>query len=89
MIILKHVEYKINSLAELESLLSHLAETTSKMQGVTLNDIYFPRGKEEFVLVLDCITEEHYLNWRKVCLPPPNARDWYEVFLTREEHFGN
>jgi hypothetical protein len=87
MIILKHVEYKIKDMSELEGLLKHLDETTSKVQGITLQEICFPRGKEEFVLILDCTTENRYQEWREICPPPPGANDWYEVFLTKDEYF--
>jgi hypothetical protein len=85
MIILKHVGYKIKDSRELESLLSHLKETTSKVDGVVLKDIYFPKGKDEFVLILDCTEEDKYLEWRDICPPPPGADDWYEVLLTKKE----
>jgi hypothetical protein len=85
MIILKYVGYKIKNRSELEGLLRHLDETTSKVQGITLQNIYFPRGKEEFILFLDCKTEDIYLEWREICPPPPGAKDWYEVLLTKDE----
>ncbi len=87
MIVLKHVEYKLKDLSELESLLNHLDETTSKVPGITLKDIYFPKGKDEFVLVMDCTTEDRYLEWREICPPPPGAKDWHEVFFTKDECF--
>lgn len=87
MIILKHVEHTIENPSELESLWNHLDHTISKVPGVTLQDIWFPRAKEEFVLVVDCTTEDRYLEWREICPPPSGARDWYEVFLTKEEYF--
>jgi hypothetical protein len=87
MIIMKHVEYEIADFSELGRLLDHLEETTSRVSGVTLRDIYFPRGREEFVLALECTSEDNYLEWRKICPPPPGAKDWYEVFLTKDEHF--
>jgi hypothetical protein len=87
MIILKHVRYEITDLKELESLLAHLDETTSKVPGVALRDIYFPRNEEEFILDLDCISEEKYLEWREICPPPSGVKDWYEVLLTKDEHF--
>jgi len=84
---LKHVGYEIADSNELTRLLDHLDETTSKISGVTLRDIYFPRGKEEFVLALDCDSEEDYLRWRRICPPPPGAKDWYEILLTKDERF--
>ncbi len=87
MIILKHVGYKIKGSDELGSLLNHLEETTSKIDGVSLKDIYFPKNKDEFILVLDCKSEDKYLEWRDICPPPSGADDWYEVLLTREEQF--
>jgi hypothetical protein len=87
MIVLKHVEYKIKNPSELESLLNHLDETASKVPGVILKDIYFPRRKEEFVLVMDCTTEDRYLEWRDICPPPPGAKDWYEVLFTKDKYF--
>ncbi len=62
MIILKHVEYKIKDSSELEGFLNHLKETTSKIDGVEFRDIYFPKGKGEFILVMDCINEDKYLD---------------------------
>jgi hypothetical protein len=88
MIILKHVEHKLKDLGDMERLLSHLKETTSRIDGVELKDIYFLKDKEEFVLALDCTSEDKYLEWREICPPPPGARDWYEVLLTRDEHFS-
>jgi hypothetical protein len=87
MIILKHVEHKIKDKKELEGLLSHLVKTTSRIDGVEFKDIYFPKEKDEFVLMLDCTNEDNYLKWRRICPPPPDANDWYEVLLLRDEHF--
>jgi len=87
MIILKHVQYKIKDSSELEMLLSHLRKTTSKVEGVEFKDIYFPEGKDEFVLVMKCVSEDKYLEWREICPPPPGAKDWYEVLLTKDEYF--
>jgi hypothetical protein len=88
-IILKHVTYKIKDSGELESLLSHLQETTSKVDGVEFKDIYFLKNKDEFVLVMDCINEGKYLEWRDICPPPSGAKDWYEILLSKDEHFSN
>jgi hypothetical protein len=87
MLILKHVEYEIRDAAQLEGLLAHLQKTTLQVEGVTYQDIYFVRGKKEFVLFLECESEEKYLEWRGICPPPPGAKDWYEVLLTKEEYF--
>jgi hypothetical protein len=74
MLILKHVEFAITDIAQLENLLEHLKETTSQ--------------KKEFVLFLDCDSEKKYLAWRKICPPPPGAKDWYQILFTKEEHFS-
>ena len=87
MIILKHVEHKIKNKKELVGLHSHLGETTSRIDGVELKDIYFPKDKDEFVLLLECLGEDKYLEWREICPPPTGVNDWYEVLLTRDEHF--
>jgi hypothetical protein len=88
MIILKHVEYKIKDSSELEGLLNHLKETTSKVDGVEFEDIYFPKDKDEFVLIMECTTEDKYLEWRDICPPPPGAKDWYEILLSKDEYFS-
>lgn len=87
MIIMKHIEYEIADFSELRSLLDDLQETTSRVPGVTLREMYFPRGREEFVLALECTSEDNYLKWRKICPPPPGAKDWCEVLLTKDERF--
>jgi hypothetical protein len=87
MMILKHVEHEIKDVTELNGLLTHLKITTSEIDGVTLNNIYFTKGKKEFILFLDCESEEKYLEWREICPPPPGANDWYAILLTKEEHF--
>lgn len=87
MLILKHVEYEITNTSQLESLLTYLRKTTSQVEGVTYNDIYFVKSKKEFVLFLECESEEKYLEWRELCPPPPGANDWYEVLLTKEVQF--
>ncbi len=88
MIILKHVEYKIKDSSELKDLIEHIRKTSSKIEGVEFKDIYFPKGKDEFVLVMNCIDEGKYLEWRDVCPPPPRAKDWYEVLLSKDEYFS-
>ncbi len=88
MLVLKHVEYEITGRDQLESLISHLRETTLKVDGVTFNDIYFKKDKKEFILFLECESEEKYLKWREICPPPPGAKDWYEVLMSKEEHFS-
>ncbi|MCH8011729.1 MAG: hypothetical protein IIA61_07260 [Candidatus Marinimicrobia bacterium] len=87
MIILKHVEYNIKDSSELEKLLNHLRKTTSKVDGVEFKDIYFPIGKAEFVLVIECVNEYKYVEWRSICPPPLGAKDWHEVFLKKDERF--
>ncbi|MHA1959813.1 MAG: hypothetical protein ACW99U_06260 [Candidatus Thorarchaeota archaeon] len=87
MIILKHIEHKLEDLAELVKLVKHVEETTSRVSGVRLLDIYFPRDENEFILLLECTSEESYLEWRDICPPPNGARDWYEVMLTKNEQF--
>jgi hypothetical protein len=87
LIVLKHVTHQIGDRAELKILEEHLFETTRRIGGVDLIDIYFPRGKNEFILMLDCIDEDRYLEWREICPPPPGADDWYEIWLSRDERF--
>jgi hypothetical protein len=86
-IILKHVEYTISDREELESLLNHLNKTSSEVDGVEFMDIFFPKGKEEFILMMECASEEKYLEWREICPPPKGAKDWYEVLAVMDEHF--
>jgi hypothetical protein len=88
MLFLKHVEYDITDASQLEGLLAHLRETTSQIEGITFKDIYFMRGKKEFVLFLDCDSEEKYHEWREICPPPSGAKDWYEILLNKEEHLS-
>ena len=87
MLILKHIEFEIVDQEQLESLLSHLRKTTSQIEGVTFNDLYFKKDKKEFVLFLECESEEKYLKWREICPPPEGAKDWYEILLNRKEQF--
>jgi len=54
-----------------------------------IKDIYFVKGKKEFILFLECENEEVYHKWREICPPPPGAKDWYEVCLNRNEQFSN
>lgn len=68
--------------------MEHLKETTSQIEGVNLKNIYFVKDKKEFVLFLDCDSEKKYLEWRKICPPPPGAKDWYQILFTKDEHFS-
>jgi hypothetical protein len=88
MLILKHVEFEITDIAQLENLMEHLKETTAQIEGVKLINIYFVKDKKEFVLFLDCDSEEKYLEWRTICPPPPGAKDWYQILLSKDEHFS-
>jgi hypothetical protein len=88
MLVLKHVEYEIADIVQLKSLLAHLRDTTSQIEGITYKDIYFVKGKKEFVLNLECDSEEKYLEWREMCPPPPGAKDWHQVLLTKDEYFS-
>ncbi len=85
--ILKHVKYRIKDTTELERLINHINNTSSKVNGVEFKDIFFLKSKNEFVLEMMCVSEEKYLEWRDICPPPPGARDWYEVLLTKQEYF--
>ncbi len=87
MVVLKHVDYEITGIAQLENLETHLRQTTAEVEGVSYKEIFFIKGKKEFVLYLECESEEKYLEWREICPPPPGAKDWYEVLLSREEYF--
>lgn len=87
MIILKHVRYKIRNSSDLEKMLNHLKERTSEVEVVSLKDICFPKGKDEFILVLECISEDRYLEWREICPSLSGVSDWYEIFLTKDEQF--
>ncbi len=88
MLFLKHVGYEIRESAQLESLLEHLRQTTSQIEGVTFKEIYFVKGKKEFVLFLECDSEEKYREWREICPPPVGAKDWYEILLNKVEHLS-
>ncbi len=88
MLVLKHVEYEIRDVTQLEGLLAHLKETTLQVEGMSLKDIYFVKDKKDFVLLLECENEEKYLQWREICPPPPGAGDWYEILLNRNEYFS-
>lgn len=88
MLILKHVEYEIKDRTQLENLLAHIIKTTSQVEGVSFKDIYFVKGKKEFVLFLECENEDKYLKWRDICPPPPGANDWYEILLTKDDYFS-
>ena len=87
MIILKHVEHEIRDTDELIKLQIHLMEASSKIDGVILLDIYFPAEKEEFVIALDCESEEKYISWNEICPSPDGANDWYEIWLTKADKF--
>ncbi|MBI5206880.1 MAG: hypothetical protein HY934_03725 [Candidatus Firestonebacteria bacterium] len=87
MLILKHVEYEIKNINQLEGLLAHIKETTSQVKGVSYENIYFIKDKKEFVIFFKCESEKKYLEWRKLCPPPIGAKDWYEVLLTKDEFF--
>ncbi|MGA2526622.1 MAG: hypothetical protein ABSF79_08420 [Smithellaceae bacterium] len=88
MLFLKHVEYEIDDKAKLKGLLAHAKETISQVKGITYKNIYFVKDKKEFVLFLECENEAKYLEWREICPPPPGAKDWHEVLLTRKEYFS-
>jgi len=89
MLILKHVEWQIKDVEQLEGLMAHLKHTTAQVESVVLKDICFVKGKNEFVLFLECENEARYQQWREICPPPPGATDWHEVLLSRDEYFLN
>lgn len=88
MLILKHVEYEVKDNAQLKNLLAHIRQTTSQVEGIIFKDMYFVKGKKEFVLLLECESEDKYLEWREICPPPPGAKDWYEILFTKDEYFS-
>ncbi len=85
MLILKHVEYEIQSKTQLTNLLDHIKKTTSEIDGIFFNNLYFRNDKKEFIIFLQCDSEKKYLEWREICPPPPGANDWYEILLSKEE----
>jgi hypothetical protein len=88
MLILKHVEYEIKDNNQLEDLLAHIRKTASQIGGVVSKDIYFLKGKKEFFLFLECESEKKYLEWREICPPPPSAKDWHEILLSKDQYFS-
>ncbi len=88
MLILKHVAFEMKSAVQVDNLLAHIEETTSQVEGVTFNGIYFVKDQSEFVLFLESDSENKYLEWREICPPPPGAKDWYEILLTKEEQLS-
>jgi hypothetical protein len=88
MLILKHVEYEIKDNKQLEDLLAHIRKTASQIGGVVFKDIYFLKGKKEIVLFLECESEKKYLEWREICPPPPGAKDWHVILLSKDEYFS-
>jgi len=66
MIVLKHVEFKIKRLDEVEKFLTHARETASGVDGVKFMNIYFPDGREEYIVAMDCVSEDRYLKWRDI-----------------------
>ncbi len=88
MLILKHVEYEIPDLNQLNLLLEHINQISSKIEGISFTDIFFSKNGKEFVLLLESESEEVYLNWRKICPPPSGTRDWYDVYLSKKESFS-
>jgi len=66
---LKHVEYEIPDLNQLNMLLEHLDQIASKIKGISFNDIFFAKNRKKFVLLLGCESEEIYLKWRRICPP--------------------
>lgn len=85
MIILNHVEHEIKSTDELVKLQIHLMETTSRVDGVILIDIYFPAETNEFIIALDCESEEKYLEWCRISPSPDGAKNWHEIWMTKAE----
>jgi hypothetical protein len=74
MIFLKHVQHKLGSWDDLQSILTHIRETILQ-------------ERDEFILVMDCPNEAAYQEWRNLCPPPPGAKDWVEPAILAED-FG-
>jgi len=91
MIILKHVGYKIRNSSELGNLLNHLTKTTSKIDGILLKDIYFPKNKKvKEIISIETVTvpfgtfDNAYVH-RNFFDPDdptqPNSPYWYEYVV--------
>jgi hypothetical protein len=87
MIFLKHVQHKLGSWDDLQSILTHIRETATKVPGVRLRDFFILQERDEFILVMDCPNEAAYQEWRNLCPPPPGAKDWVEPAILAED-FG-
>ncbi len=85
MLVLKHVEYEIPNKTQLTNLLNRIRKTTSEIDGISFNNIYFRKDKKEFIIFLQCDSEKKYLKWREICPPPPGANDWYEILISKDE----
>lgn len=85
MIFLKHVQHKLDNRDDLQSILAHVRETATKVPGVRLRDLFILQERDEFMLVMEGPNEAAYQEWRKLCPPPPGARDWVESAILAEE----
>jgi hypothetical protein len=85
MIFLKHVQHKLGSRDDLQSILAHIRETAKKVPGVRLRDFFILQERDEFILVMDCLNETAYQEWRDLCPPPPGAKDWVEPAILAED----
>ncbi len=88
MIFLKHVEYRLRSEGELQSILAHVRDTAARVSGVRLRDFFILQGRNEFILVMESPDQATYQEWRALCPPPSSARDWVESAVLPTEFSG-
>ena len=87
MIFLKHVQEKLGSPDDLQSILAHIRVTAKKLPGVRLRDFLILQERDKFILVMDCPNETANKEWRMLCPPSPGAKDLVEPAIVAED-FG-
>lgn len=80
MLILKYVEC-----APTSDILRHVKHTTSEVKGVELKGLYIPSTKGNFVLLLEAESYGRYLEWLKICPPPPGVNATEEILRMPKE----
>ena len=84
MLILKYIDLQPSS-EQYQQIAESVTATAKQVSGLQLVGIYNSAGKGGVVVVLRAGSLEAYLDWLRLCPPPPGVKAFHEILPAPEE----
>jgi hypothetical protein len=85
MLILKYIDFAEPRSEQVRSLLQSAKQRLAQVEGLEFRGFYSSLQRGGYVFLLETDDFARYLEWLKLCPPPPGVAASHEVLLTLEE----